>query len=107
MHYLDRDTNESNLLRILESIEGIDLLIEINAYPTFIKIMGRIRTFLKTLMAEFAIRVDKTMKASNIKMRVQIKRLRQLLKDPKCPDDLRISFNKTLDQMEKIFKLYA
>ena len=103
MHYLDRDTNESNVLRILESIEGIDLLIEINAYTTFIKIIGRIRKFLKSLMAELAIRVDKTTKASNIKMRVQIKRLRQLLNNPRCSADLRISFNKTLDQMEKIF----
>ena len=103
VHYLDRDTNESNVLRILESVEGIDLLIEINAYSTFIKIMGRIRKFLKSLMAEFAIRVDKTRKASNIKMRVQIKRLRQLLKDPKCPAELRISFNKTLYQMENFF----
>ena len=107
VHYLDRDTNESNVLRILESVEGIDLLIEINAYPTFIKIMGRIRKFLKSLMIEFAIRVDKTRKASNIKLKVQIKRLRHLLKDPKCPAELRISFNKTLDQMEKFFKLYA
>ena len=103
VHYLDRDTNESNVLRILESIEGIDLLIEINAYTTFIKIIGRIRKFLKSLMAELAIRVDKTTKASNIKMRVQIKRLRQLLNNPRCSADLRISFNKTLDQMEKIF----
>ena len=100
---LNRDTNESNVLRILESIEGIDLLIEINAYTTFIKIIGRIRKFLISLMAELAIRVDKTTKASNIKMRVQIKRLRQLLNNPRCSADLRISFNKTLDQMEKIF----
>lgn len=107
VHYLDRDTNESNILRILESIEGIDLLIEINAYPAFIKIMGRIRKFLRTLMGEFAIRVDKTTKASNIKMKAQIKILRQLLKNPKCPADLRISFNKTLDQMEEFFKQYA
>ena len=106
VHYLDRDTNESNVLRILESIEGIDLLIEMNAYPAFIKIIGRIRKFLKKLMAEFAIRVDKTTKASNIKMRVQIQRLRQLLNNPKCPADLRISFNKTLDQIENMFKLY-
>ena len=106
VHYLDRDTNESNVLRILESIEGIDLLIEMNAYPAFIKIIGRIRKFLKKLMAELAIRVDKTTKASNIKMRVQIQRLRQLLNNPKCPADLRISFNKTLDQIENMFKLY-
>ena len=107
IHYLDRDTNESNVLRILESIERIDLLIEMKAYPAFIKIMGRIRKFLKKLMAELAIRADKTTKASNIKMRAQIQRLRQLLNNPKCPADLRISFNKTLDQMENIFKLYA
>lgn len=107
VHYLDRDTNESNVLRILESIEGIDLLIEMNACPAFIKIMGRIRKFLKKLMAEIAIRVDKTTKASNIKMRAQIQRLRQLQNNPKCPADLRISFKKILDQMEKIFKPYA
>lgn len=107
VHYLDRDTNECNVLRILESIEGIDLLIEMKAYPAFIKIMGRIRKFLKKLMAELAIRADKTTKASNIKMIAQIQRLRQLLNSPKCPADLRISFNKTLDQMENIFKLYA
>ena len=107
VHYLDRDANESNVLRILESIEGIDLLIEMNAYRAFIKIMGRIRKFLKNLMAALAIRVDKTTKASNIKMRAQIQGLRQLLKNPKCPADLRISFNKTLDQMENIFKLYV
>lgn len=77
-----------------------------NAYPAFIKIMGRIRKFLKKLMAELAIRVDKTTKASNIKMRAQIQRLRQLLNNPKCPADLRISFNKTLDQIENMFKLY-
>ena len=106
VHYLDRDTNDSNIFRILESIEGIDLLIEINAYPAFIKIMGRIRKFLRTLMGEFAIKVDKTTKASNIMMKAQIKRLRQLLKNPKCPAELRISFNKTLDQMEEIFKQY-
>lgn len=107
VHYLDRDTKENSVLRILESIERIDLLIEMKAYPTFIKIMGRIRKFLKNLMAEFAIRVDKTTKASNVEMRAQIQRLRQLLNNPKCPADLRISFNKTLDQMENIFKLYA
>jgi hypothetical protein len=107
VHYLDRGTNESNVLRILESIERIDLLIEMNAYPAFIKIMGRIRKFLKNLMAALAIRVDKTTKASNIKMRAQIQGLRQLLNNPKCPADLRISFNKTLDQMGKIFNLYA
>lgn len=107
VHYLDRDTNESNILRILESIEGIDLLIEINAYPAFIKIMGRIRKFLKKLMGELAIRVDKTTKASNIKMKAQIKRLRQLLKNPKCPVDLRISFNKTLDQIAEFFEQHA
>lgn len=105
VHYLDRDTNGSNVLRILESIEGIDLLIEMNTYPAFIKIMGRIRKFLKTLMVEIAIRVDKNAKASNIKMRAQIKRLRQLLNNPKCPADLKISINRTLDQMEKIFKM--
>ena len=107
VHYLDRDTNENSVLRILESIEGIDLLIEMKAYPAFIKIMGRIRKFLKNLMSELAIRVDKTTKASNIEMRAQIQRLRQLLNNPKCPADLRISFNKTLDQMENIFTLYA
>ena len=105
VHYLDRDTNESNVLRILESIEGFDLLIEMNTYSAFIKIMGRIRKFLKTLMVEIAIRVDKTAKASNIKMKAQIKRLRQLLNNPKCPTDLKISINLTLDQMEKIFKM--
>ena len=57
-------------------------------------------------MGEFAIKVDKTTKASNIMMKAQIKRLRQLLKNPKCPAELRISFNKTLDQMEEIFKQY-
>lgn len=107
VHYLDRDTNENNVLRILESIEGIDLLIEMNAYPTFIKIMGRIRKFLKNLMAALAIRMDKTTKASNIKMRAQIQGLRQLLNNPKCPSDLKISINRTLDKMEKIFKMDA
>ena len=106
VHYLERDTNESNVLRILESIEGIDLLIEIKAYPRFIKIMGRIRKFLNDLMVELAIRVEKTTKSSNIKMKTQIQRLRQLLNNPKCPSDLRISFNKTLNQMEKNFNLY-
>ena len=106
VHYLERDTNESNVLRILESIEGIDLLIEIKAYPRFIKILGRIRKFLNDLMVELAIRVEKTTKASNIKMKTQIQRLRQLLNNPKCPSDLRISFNKTLNQMEKNFNLY-
>ena len=107
VHYLDRDTNESNILHILESIEEIDLLIEMNTYSAFIKIMGKIRKFLKTLLVEIAIRVDKTAKVSNIKMRAQIKRLRQLLNNPKCPADLKISINGTLDQMEKIFKLYT
>ena len=69
--------------------------------------MGRIRKFLNDLMVELAIRVDKTTKASNIKMKTQIQRLRQLLNNPKCPSDLRASFNKTLNQMEKIFNLYA
>lgn len=107
VHYLDRDTNESNILHILESIEEIDLLIEMNTYSAFIKIMGKIRKFLKTLLVEIAIRVDKTAKVSNIKMRAQIKRLRQLLNNPKCPADLKISINGTLDQMEKIFKMYT
>lgn len=71
------------------------------------KIMGKIRKFLKTLMVEIAIRVDKTAKVSNIKMRAQIKILRQLLNNPKCPADLKISINGTLDQMEKIFKMYT
>ncbi len=105
VHYLDRDTNESNVLRILESVEGVDLLTEINTYPTFIKIMGRIRKLLKMLITEYAIRVDKTTKSSIANMRAQIKRFRQLLNNPKCPVDLRISFNKMLDQMEIYFKL--
>ena len=40
VHYLDRDTNESNILRILESIEGIDLLIEINCLSSVYKDYG-------------------------------------------------------------------
>lgn len=107
VHYLDRDINESNVLPILESIEGIDLLIEMNASPNFIKIMGRIRKFLKVLMTELAIRVDKSTKASYVKMRAQIQRLRQLQNNPKCPADLRVSFKKVLDQMEKYLKPYA
>lgn len=107
VHYLDRDTNKSNVLHILGSIDGIDLLKEINTYTTLIKIMGRIRKFLKTLMAEFAIRVNRSTKASTIKMKAQINRLRQLINNPKCPADLRISFNMTLDQMEKNFNPYT
>ena len=95
------------VLRILESIEGIDLLIEMNVSPAFIKIMGRIRKFLKVLMTDLAIRVGKSTKAGNVKMRTQIQRLRQLQNNPKCPADLRISFKKVLDQMEKFLKPYA
>ena len=107
VHYLDRDTNKSNVLHILGSIDGIDLLKEINIYTTLIKIMGRIRKFLNTLMAEFAIRENRSTKASTIKMKAQINRLRQLINNPKCPADLRISFNMTLDQMEKNFNPYT
>ena len=102
VHYLDRNTNESNVPRLFKSVEGIDLLIEINTYPVFIKTMGRIRKFLTTLMAELALRVDKSTKVSSEKLRVQIKSFRCLLNNPKCPADLRMSFNKSLDQMEKI-----
>ena len=35
------------------------------------------------------------------KTKSQIKRLRELLNNPKCPVGLRLSFNKTLDQLEK------
>ena len=102
VHYLDKNTYESNVPRLFKSVEGIDLLIEINTYPVFIKTMGRIRKFLTTLMAELALRVDKSTKVSSEKLRVQIKSFRCLLNNPKCPADLRMSFNKSLDQMEKI-----
>lgn len=107
VHYLDRYTQESNVLRILESIEGIDLLIEMTASPAFIKVMGRIRKFLKVLLTELAIRVDKSTKSGNIKMRTQIQRLRQLQNNPKCPTDLRVSFKKVLDQMELLLSPHA
>ncbi len=101
VHYMDRDTHESNVLRILESIEELDRLTEIKDSSSFIRIMGRIQNFLYSLMIEFAIRIDKTTKVSNDKMKSQIKILRQFLNNPKCPANLRSLFNKTLEPLEK------
>ena len=103
VHYFDRNASVSNVPRILENVEEIDALSEIRDNSTFIRIIGRILTFLLTLMTEFSIREVMATKASNIKMRSKVKRYRRLLSNAKCPIELRRSLNTTLDQIEQFF----
>lgn len=102
VHLMDRYTHESNVPKIMSSIEGVDLMSELHAITELINVLGRINKFLTPLFTAIAKVEDMKAKETDAKFRAQINDFRKLTNNPKISPALRKQVNASMDQLEEM-----
>ena len=102
VHLMDRYTHESNVPKIMESIEGVDLIPEIQIITRLISVLGRIKKFLTPLFRAIEKAEDKKAKETDAHFRAQINDFRRLINNPKLSPVFRAEMNASINQLEKM-----
>lgn len=100
VHLIDRYSHESNVPAIMEKMYGMDWINEFKELVRLVQVLGSAKKFLEKWMRELATRVDKMTKESQAKRLEQIKAFRELINNVKCTDEVRKSFDESMDKIE-------
>ena len=102
VHLMDRYTHESNVPKIMESIEGADLMPELQIITGLTRVLGRIKKFLTPLFRAIERVEDKKAKETDAHFRAQINDFRRLINNPKLSPAFRAEMNDSMNQLEKM-----
>ena len=102
VHLIDRYSHESNVPAIMEKMDGVDWINEFKELVRLVQVLGSAKKFLEKWMRELATRVDKMTKESQAKRLEQIKAFRELINNAKCTDEVRKSFDESMDKIEEL-----
>ena len=77
-------------------------MAELKKAEDLIVITSKIQVFLKDLMDRIGQEAHARAEASTAKFLAQIKSIRDLADNPKCPDSLKATINEQMDFFEKV-----
>ena len=102
VHLMDRYTHESNVPKIMESIEGVDLMPELQIITGLMRVLGRIKKFLTPLFRAIEKAEDKKAKETDAHFRAQINDFRKLTNNTIFSSAFRAEINASMKQLEKM-----
>ena len=99
-HLMDKKDN--NIPKIIAQIEEVNPVAELKKAEGLIVITSKIQVFLKDLMDRIGRDAHARAEASTARFLAQIKSIRDLADNPKCPESLKTTINEQMDVFEKI-----
>ncbi len=107
VHLVDNHKYKSNIPAIVSALENPMILMELQASQDVVKICGDISKFIVKLMDAISAETRESRIESDTKLKKQIDGIRELTNHPNCPELLRDSIRKQLDEVEKIINHYS
>jgi hypothetical protein len=105
VHLIDKYSHRSNVPAIMAKIDGVDWIIEFKELVRLVQILGSAKKFLENWMKELVKKVDKMTKESQERRLDQIKAFRELVNNVKCTDEIRSSFDESMNKIEKLINI--
>ena len=105
VHLMDPYSHESNVPNMISTIEGFDLIKEIEPTSKLIQALGHVKKFLGKWMIAFVIRTGKEAKESNMRTKARIQEFKDLVNDSQCAEEVKKQFVEAMDKIEGMFDL--
>ena len=107
VHLIDNHKYRSNIPAIVSALEDPIILMELQASQDVVKVCGDISKFMVKLMDALSTEARKARIESDRKLKKQIDGIRELTNLPNCPELLRDSMRKQLDEVERIINSFV
>lgn len=107
VHLIDNHKFKSNIPAIVSALENPMILMELQASQDVVKVCGDISKFIVKLMDALSAGARKSRIESDRKLKKQIDGIRELTNHPCCPELLRDSMRKQLDEVERIINTFS